>query len=169
MDTSLFREFFAYMWLDRGDNSKCKVPSLLWFAHFAMRLCGGAPLLSCSHVVYHTSTCLLSKWIRLVKGLFGYKTWHFFASPPAIVITKIFRGLFILIFPFNSFSPMFQGPRDKTHLNLKNCAWKFHNQCWVKGTQTNSFISLEINIGTCRSLKVWHFICKYSVRGGFHR
>ena len=45
------------MWSEIGDNlhSKCKVAGLLWFAHFGMRICAGAQLLSRSHVVDHTS------------------------------------------------------------------------------------------------------------------
>ena len=39
--------------------SKCKVASLLWFAHFDMRIGEGAQLLSCSHVVDHTSIPLI--------------------------------------------------------------------------------------------------------------
>ena len=34
--------------------SKCKVPSLLWFAHFGMRIGGVAQLLSCPHILDHT-------------------------------------------------------------------------------------------------------------------
>ena len=39
--------------------SKCKVASLLWFAHFDMRVSGGAQVLTCSHVVDHTSILLI--------------------------------------------------------------------------------------------------------------
>ena len=39
--------------------SKCKVVSLLWFAHFNMRICGDAQLLDCSLVVDHTSVLLI--------------------------------------------------------------------------------------------------------------
>ena len=41
----------------------CKVASLLWFAHFGMRICGGAQLLSSPNLVDHTSLCSFSKWL----------------------------------------------------------------------------------------------------------
>ena len=39
-----------------------KVASMLWFAHFDMKIYGDAELLSCSHLVGYTSKCLFSKW-----------------------------------------------------------------------------------------------------------
>ena len=56
---SCFREFFAYIWLDVWDTSKCKVASLYWFAYSSMRIVGGAQLLGCSHLVDHTSIPLM--------------------------------------------------------------------------------------------------------------
>ena len=47
-----FNKFLAHMWLEvwkQFTNSKCKVVSLLWFAHSNMRICKGAQLLTCSH------------------------------------------------------------------------------------------------------------------------
>ena len=38
--------------------SKRKVASLYWIAYFGMRICGGAQLWSCSHLVDHTITLL---------------------------------------------------------------------------------------------------------------
>jgi hypothetical protein len=35
------------------------VAILLWFAHFGMRIDGGAQLLTCSHLVHHTSIPLI--------------------------------------------------------------------------------------------------------------
>jgi hypothetical protein len=51
------------MWLEIWDGlrtSTARVASLLRFAYFDMRSCGVAQLLSCSHLVDHTSIPLIS-------------------------------------------------------------------------------------------------------------
>ena len=45
--------------------SKCKVTSVICFTHFGLRICGDAQLVSCSHLVDHTSIILI---FSLVKG-----------------------------------------------------------------------------------------------------
>ena len=52
--------------------SKCKVTSLLWFAHFGTRIAESSELLSCSHLVDHTSIPLIFQ-VNLID-----KTRHFF-------------------------------------------------------------------------------------------
>jgi hypothetical protein len=49
--------------------SNCKVASLLWFAHFGMRICASANLSSCSHLVesHKHSTHFLGEidWLKV--------------------------------------------------------------------------------------------------------
>ena len=61
---------------------KCKVDSLLRFKYFDMIICGSAQLLSCSHLVTHTSILLIFKVNLIGQGSFlGAKTWHFLVHP----------------------------------------------------------------------------------------
>ena len=51
--------------------SKCKVASLLSFAHFGMKIHGGAQLLSCSRVMDHTIIMLFFHTILIGQRSFG--------------------------------------------------------------------------------------------------
>ena len=83
----------------------CKVTSLPWFAHFGMRICGDAQLLSCSHLVDHTRI-MLDFHVNLIgpRSFWRDKTWHL---------------LCISSFNCYSSSPVFQDPMNKSHFNLK--------------------------------------------------
>ena len=52
--------------------SKCKLASMLWFAHFGMKIGDGAQLLNCSHLVFHTSNSTHSPcefdWSKVFLG-----------------------------------------------------------------------------------------------------
>ena len=59
--------------MEQFTYSKCKVANLLRFAHFGMKIDGGAHLLSCSHLVDHTSIYSAhspseSNWSKLLSG-----------------------------------------------------------------------------------------------------
>jgi hypothetical protein len=54
----IFKEYFAYMWLEDMEHftySKCKVGSLSWFADYGMRICEGVETSNCSYLVDPTS------------------------------------------------------------------------------------------------------------------
>ena len=79
-------------------------PNAWWLAYcglhiFALRIYGGAQLLRCFHLVDHTSIMFISKWIWLVKGLFGGIKHDFFcASLPSIITIYTYKGSFMLVF-----------------------------------------------------------------------
>ena len=61
---------------------KCKVASLSWFAHFGMRICEGAQLSCCSHLVDHTSILVILQVNSIRQRSFlGHKTCHFLLNP----------------------------------------------------------------------------------------
>ena len=114
--------------------SKCKVADLSWFAHFGMRIGGGPQLLSCSHLVDHTSISLIFQ-VNLIgqTSFLGDKTWYFLCITSFNCYNVEIQRV-IYAPPWNILSFMFQGPIDKSHCSLKTCPWKFHEQHWVKCT-----------------------------------
>ena len=108
---------------------KSKVASLLWFAHFGMRICGGAQLLNnfqlmdCRSIPLNFEVNTIGQ--RSSKGI-QHGISH--ACLPSIVMIFKTKGLFMPIFsPQTSSSSMFQDPTHKSHFNHKTCPWKLHN------------------------------------------
>ena len=143
----IFDGFFAYGWVEIWVGlhiPKCKVASFLWFAHFGMRICGGAQLLSCSHWVDHTSILLIFH-VKLIgeRSFWGIKYDIFLCIPSFKYCNlKNQRVIHDHLFLRNSSSSMFQDPTNKSHFNLKTCPWKFHSRHWVKRTQNILLIGL---------------------------
>ena len=82
--------------------SKCRVPSLLWLAHFGMRSCTCAQLLSSSHLVDHTSIPLIFQ-VNLIGQRFvsGDKAWPFLMQHfLQLLYSKHPKELFMPIPPF---------------------------------------------------------------------
>ena len=67
-----FKEFFAYMWLEIGDS--LHPPNTRWLLH--------PHLLSCSHLMNHTSILLIFH-VTLIgqRSFWEDKTWHFLVHP----------------------------------------------------------------------------------------
>ena len=85
------------MWLEDMEQftyCKCKVGSLSRFAHFGMRICGGAELSSCSYLVDHISISLVFK-VDLIgwRSSLEDKTWPFLVHPfLQLVSSKNLKG-----------------------------------------------------------------------------
>ena len=91
--------------------------SLLWIAHFGMRIYGG----SCSHLVDHTSILLIFQ-VNFIghRSFFRGKIWRFLMHTFLHFLNlKNQRVVHAKIFCQNSSSPMFQDPTGKSHFNLK--------------------------------------------------
>ena len=74
--------------MGRFTYSKFKVANQSWFAHFSMRICGGAQLSNCSYLVDHKSIPLISH-VTLIgqKSFWEDKNMAFgCASLPSIAI-----------------------------------------------------------------------------------
>jgi hypothetical protein len=134
------------MW-DNLHTPQCKVASLLWFAHFGMRICEDAQLLSCSHLVDHQAFHPFSKWnwlrfnwSKVILG--GYNMAFMCITSFNFYDLEIQRVVHAHFPPHCSSSSMFWDATRKSHFKLKTCPWKFHNQHWVKCIQNNPFIGL---------------------------
>ena len=73
--------------------SKCKVTSLLWFAHFGMRIGEGGRVLSCSHLVDHTSIPLIIQ-VNLIDKTRQFLVHHFLQ----LLYSKTPKGQFMIIY-----------------------------------------------------------------------
>ena len=85
-----------------------------------MRICGGAQLLSCSHLVDYTSIPLIFQ-VNLIgrRSFLGIKYGTFLCiSSFNCYDEKIQKVAHAHFFPQNSSSPMFQDPTKKSHLTL---------------------------------------------------
>ena len=69
---------YALRTMGQFTYSKCKVASMLWFAHFGIRIGAGAQLMSCPHTLDHTSILLIFEGkLDGQKPVLGDKTRHF--------------------------------------------------------------------------------------------
>ena len=100
----------------------CKVASSLWFAHFGLRICGGAQLLGC--FLDHPSIPLIFE-VTIIDQRFFTRGKHeiFMCTPSFIVIICKIHSMLHTSFPplANISSPMFQDPTNVSHFNPKTC------------------------------------------------
>ena len=101
----IFRECYACMWLKIWDNLHtldARWASLLWFAHFTMRICGGMQLPSCSYLVDHISIPLIFQMNLIGNDPFWEdETWFFTILFFCIPSLKKSKGLFMWSPPLN--------------------------------------------------------------------
>ena len=125
---SILRAFFAYNCLEIWHT--LHTPNARWLAWcglhiFATRICGGAQLMSYSHLADLTSVMLIFQ-VHLIghRSLQGNKTWHFFFLCITSVnchTIRFQRLIHARLFPRNSSSPMFQDLILTSKLIHENC------------------------------------------------
>ena len=135
-----FRGCYACMWLKIWDNLHtldARCASLLWFAHFTMRICGGMQLSSCSYLENHISIPLIFQMNLIGNGPFrGDETWIFIILFFCIPSFKKSKGLVMWSPPQYSSFPMFKilkrNPILTSKLVYENSTTRFQSEMHSK-------------------------------------